>query len=191
MTIPMSRPPDGRHGNPPVLPVDVSEPTHASAPPELIPTTRERNLNILSTLMRDLMVEDDPALVLLLERGLTAYSHQCLSADNGENGAWLAADEAVELVRLDILLPRLDAHRVLQRVRLRRPEVPVLMLTARDDVRKKVHALDAGADDYLAKPFDLEELPARMRALTRRADQPPSSTIEAGNLKVDLCSRRV
>jgi DNA-binding response OmpR family regulator len=95
------------------------------------------------------------------------------------------------LVLLDIMLPRLDGHQVLQRIRLRRPEVPVLMLTARDEMRHKVDALDSGADDYLTKPFDLEELLARVRALTRRADQPSSSRIEAGDLKVDLRSRRV
>jgi DNA-binding response OmpR family regulator len=138
-----------------------------------------------------LLIEDDPAIVRFLERGLAAHGHQTLSADNGEDGARLAADESVELILLDIMLPLLDGHQVLQRIRLRRPEVPVLMLTARDEMRHKVDALDSGADDYLTKPFDLEELLARIRALTRRADQPSSSRIEAGDLKVDLRSRRV
>jgi DNA-binding response OmpR family regulator len=95
------------------------------------------------------------------------------------------------MVLLDIMLPRLDGQQVLQRIRLRRPSLPVLMLTARDEVRHKVDALDGGADDYLTKPFDLEELLARMRALTRRSDQPWSSKMEFGDLNVDLRSRRV
>jgi DNA-binding response OmpR family regulator len=141
--------------------------------------------------MRVLIVEDDVAIVRFLERGLAAHGHRAVTADNGEAGVRLAVDESIDLVLLDIMLPQLDGHRVLERIRLRRPELPVLMLTARDDLRNKVNALDAGADDYLTKPFDLEELLARIRALTRRADQPRASRIEAGDLKVDLRSRRV
>jgi DNA-binding response OmpR family regulator len=141
--------------------------------------------------MQILIVEDDPAIVRFLERGLAAHGHRVISADNGEDGVRLALDESVDLVLLDIMLPQIDGHRVLERIRLRRPELPVLMLTARDDIQNKVNALDAGADDYLTKPFDLEELLARIRALTRRADQPRASRIEAGDLKVDLRSRRV
>jgi two-component system, OmpR family, response regulator len=89
------------------------------------------------------------------------------------------------------MLPGMDGQEVLRRIRARRPGLPVLMLTARDEVRDKVRALDGGADDYLTKPFDLEELMARMRALVRRADQPQSSRIEMGDLKIDLLSRRV
>jgi DNA-binding response OmpR family regulator len=141
--------------------------------------------------MQILIIEDEQAIVRFLERGLAAHGHRVISVDNGEDGVRLALDESVDLVMLDIMLPQLDGHRVLERIRLRRPEVPVLMLTARDDIQNKVNALDAGADDYLTKPFDLEELLARIRALTRRADQPRASRIEAGDLKVDLRSRRV
>jgi DNA-binding response OmpR family regulator len=138
-----------------------------------------------------LLIEDDPAIVRFLERGLAAHGHRTISADNGEDGLRMAADEAVDLVLLDIMLPRLDGRRVLERIRLRRSDLPVLMLTARDEVHNKVGALDSGADDYLTKPFDLEELLARMRALTRRSDQSWSSRMEFGDLKVDLRSRRV
>jgi DNA-binding response OmpR family regulator len=141
--------------------------------------------------MRVLVVEDDLAIARFLERGLAAHGHRTVLADNGEDGVRLAADESIDLVLLDIMLPQLDGHRVLERIRLRRSELPILMLTARDDLRNKVNALDAGADDYLTKPFDLEELLARIRALTRRADQPRASRLEAGDLKVDLRSRRV
>jgi two-component system, OmpR family, response regulator len=138
-----------------------------------------------------LIVEDDPAIVRFLERGLAAHGHTTMTAADGEEGVRLASDENVEMVLLDIMLPRLDGQQALQRIRLRRPSLPVLMLTARDEVRHKVDALDGGADDYLTKPFDLEELLARIRALTRRSDQPWSSKMDFGDLGVDLRSRRV
>jgi DNA-binding response OmpR family regulator len=141
--------------------------------------------------MRVLIVEDDPAIARFLERGLAAHGHQSISTDNGRDGVVMAADESVDFVLLDIMLPGMDGQEVLRRIRARRPGVPVLMLTARDEVRDKVSALDGGADDYLTKPFDLEELLARMRALVRRADQPQASRIVVGDLKMDLRSHRV
>jgi DNA-binding response OmpR family regulator len=141
--------------------------------------------------MRVLIVEDDPAIVRFLERGLAAHGHQSINADNGQDGVLMAADESVDFVLLDIMLPGMDGQEVLRRIRARRPGVPVLMLTARDEVRDKISALDGGADDYLTKPFDLEELFARMRALVRRADQPYASRIQIGDLKMDLRSHRV
>jgi two-component system OmpR family response regulator len=141
--------------------------------------------------MRVLIVEDDPAIVRFLERGLAADGHRAITADNGQDGVQMAADESVDFVLLDIMLPGMDGQEVLRRIRARRPGVPVLMLTARDEVGDKISALDGGADDYLTKPFDLEELLARMRALVRRADQPQASRIQIGDLKLDLRSRRV
>ena len=138
-----------------------------------------------------LIIEDDPAIVRFLKRGLAAHGHNALTAEDGEEGARLANDEPVDMVLLDIMMPRLDGHQTLRRIRLHRPDLPVLMLTARDEVQHKVNALDGGADDYLTKPFDLEELMARMRALTRRSDQPWSSKMEFGDLKVDLRSHQV
>jgi DNA-binding response OmpR family regulator len=140
--------------------------------------------------MRILAIEDDPGILRMLERGLTAAGHQVLTAASGEDGALLAVDESVDLVLLDIGLPELSGHDVLARVRQRRPGLPVLMLTARDDLETKVRALDAGADDYLTKPFAFEELLARIRALTRRADQATASTIEVGEVRLDLLARR-
>jgi DNA-binding response OmpR family regulator len=140
--------------------------------------------------MRILAIEDDPGILRMLERGLAAAGHQVLTAASGEDGALLAVDESVDLVLLDIGLPELSGHDVLARVRQRRPGLPVLMLTARDDLETKVRALDAGADDYLTKPFAFEELLARIRALTRRADQATASTIEVGEVRLDLLARR-
>lgn len=139
--------------------------------------------------MRILIVEDEPAIVRFLERGLNAHGYQVLSADNGEDGVRLAVEDSIDLVLLDISLPKLDGHDVLRRIRSRRPGLPVLMLTARDGLQDKVGALNSGADDYLTKPFVFEELLARIRALSRRADQQRSSQITAGDLGIDLLSR--
>jgi len=140
--------------------------------------------------MRILAVEDEPAILRMLERGLTAAGHQVLTATSGEDGAMLAVDEEPDVVLLDISLPELSGHEVLARIRMRRPSLPVLMLTARDDTDNKVRALDAGADDYLTKPFAFEELLARIRALTRRADQSSAAALEVGDVRLDLLGRR-
>ena len=141
--------------------------------------------------MRVLIVEDDPGIARFLERGLAAHGHRALTANNGQDGVQMATDESVDFILLDIMLPGMDGQEVLRRIRARRPGVPVLMLTARGEVQDKISALDGGADDYLTKPFDLEELLARMRALVRRADQPQASRIQIGDLKMDLRSHRV
>jgi len=141
--------------------------------------------------MRILIIEDDPAIVRFVQRGLEAHGHQVISADHGEQGVLLATDETVEMVLLDISLPGLDGYQVLGRIRAVHPALPVMMLAARDDLQHKVDALDAGADDYLTKPFAFAELLARIRALARRADQPRAAHIRAGDLRIDLLSRRV
>jgi DNA-binding response OmpR family regulator len=139
--------------------------------------------------MRILIVEDEPAIGSALESGLSAHGYRCLSADNGYEGVFLATtEEALNLVLLDLTLPGLDGQEVLRRIRMSRPQLAVLVLTARDDLVNKVQALNAGADDYITKPFAFEELLARVRALLRRADQPRSTWLEAGALRVDLLS---
>jgi DNA-binding response OmpR family regulator len=140
--------------------------------------------------MRILAVEDDPGILRMLERGLAAAGHQVLTASTGEDGAVLATEEGVDIVLLDVSLPELSGHEVLARIRARRPALPVLMLTARDDLDNKLRALDAGADDYLTKPFAFEELLARIRALTRRSDQATAGALEVGDVRLDLLGRR-
>jgi DNA-binding response OmpR family regulator len=140
--------------------------------------------------MRILAIEDEPAILRMLERGLAAAGHQVLTAETGVDGAILAEDEAVELVLLDISLPELDGYAVLARIRARRPDLPVVMLTARDDLSNKVRALDRGADDYVTKPFAFEELLARIRALERRADQVTATDLVVGDVRLDLLGRR-
>ena len=141
--------------------------------------------------MRILLIEDEPAVARMVERGLTAHGHQVLTAESGEDGLLFVRTEALDLVLLDILLPGADGHQVLADIRRARSDLPVMMLTARDDLRSKVSALDGGADDYVTKPFVFEELLARIRALTRRADQRQASTLEFGDLRIDLLSHRV
>jgi DNA-binding response OmpR family regulator len=140
--------------------------------------------------MRILIIEDDEAIARVLQRGLRAHGHQTVLAETGEDGVLLATDETVELIILDISLPGLNGHQVLERIRGTRSRLPVLMLTARSDLDSKVKALNAGADDYLTKPFAFEELLARIHAITRRLDQPESSQIRAGQLRLDLLAQR-
>ena len=141
--------------------------------------------------MRILVIEDEPAVARMVERGLTAHGHQVLIAETGEDGLLFVRSEPIDLVLLDILLPGRDGHEVLADIRRLRSDLPVIMLTARDDLDSKVTALDSGADDYITKPFAFEELLARVRALTRRADQKQASSIEIGDLRIDLLSHRV
>jgi DNA-binding response OmpR family regulator len=140
--------------------------------------------------MRILIIEDESAIVRFLERGLAAHGHEVVSAENGEDGVVLATDESIDIVLLDISLPGLDGHQVLARIRANRPSLPVLMLTARDELQHKVSALTAGADDYLTKPFAFAELLARIHALIRRADLREVSQLKAGKLRLDLLAHR-
>lgn len=142
-----------------------------------------------------LIVEDDAAIVRLLERSLRAQGYQVVSVRSGEAALQVVAEGTVDLIVLDIALPgRLDGHQVLRAVRALDEILPVLMLTARHETRSKVTAFDSGADDYLTKPFDLEELLARIRALLRRRAslQPEAAqaVLQAGDLVVDPLSYR-
>ena len=141
--------------------------------------------------MRILIVEDDPAIVRLLERGLALYGYGCLEAGTGEEGVRLALEEEVELVLLDISLPGLGGVEALRRIRDQKPALPVMMLTARDDIAAKVGTLESGADDYLTKPFVFEELLARIRTLYRRANLSGDACIRAGDLTIDSARRQV
>ncbi len=141
--------------------------------------------------MRILLIEDDAAIARTIERGLGAHGHQILHAETSEDGLLFLATEPVDMVLLDIMLPDRDGHETLADIRRRRRDLPVVMLTARDDLGSKVDALEGGADDYLTKPFAFEELQARIRAVTRRAEGRASSLMEWGDLRIDLRSHRV
>jgi DNA-binding response OmpR family regulator len=141
--------------------------------------------------MRILLVEDEFNLASVMQRGLEAQGYQTPIAETGEDAIMMIRTEPVDLVLLDIALPDRDGHEVLREIRRLRRDLPVIMVTARDDTASKVGALDQGADDYITKPFIFDELLARIRALTRRADQAQASTIAWEGLRIDLLSHRV
>ncbi len=135
--------------------------------------------------MRILVVEDDAALSNLLVRALREESYAVDLASDGQEAEWLAFENPYDLIVLDIMLPRKSGIEVLHSLRKGSIKTPVLMLTARDAKDDIVKGLDCGADDYLTKPFDLEELFARIRALLRRQGAEPTTVLEVGPLKID------
>jgi DNA-binding response OmpR family regulator len=138
-----------------------------------------------------LVIEDEPGIVDFLERGLRAQGFEVVSALDGDRGLELARSENVDLVVLDLLLPGRDGLDVLEALRTMQPSLPVIVLTALDEVDHRVAGLDAGAADYLTKPFSLAELAARIRAQLRMAAQVPQTTLSAGGVEIDLLSREV
>ena len=141
--------------------------------------------------MRLLLVEDDPTLRAQLHAGLSEAGYAVDAADNGRDAHHLGDVEPFDAVILDLGLPLLDGLSVLRRWRASGRTMPVLILTARDSWHEKVAGIDAGADDYLAKPFHMEELLARVRALIRRAQGLASPLLHCGPLTLDTRSGRV
>jgi two-component system OmpR family response regulator len=141
--------------------------------------------------MRVLLVEDEPTLRSQLRVGLMEAGYAVDEADNGRDAQHLGETESFDAVVLDLGLPVLDGLTVLQRWRTAGRTMPVLILTARDSWHEKVAGIDAGADDYLAKPFHMEELLARVRALIRRAQGLASPLLQCGALSLDTRGGRV
>jgi two-component system, OmpR family, response regulator len=141
--------------------------------------------------MRILVVEDDPDLNRQLVSALTDAGYVVDSAKDGEEGHYLGETEPYDAVILDLGLPVLDGVSVLEKWRRNEKKMPVLILTARDRWSDKVQGFDAGADDYVAKPFHMEEVLARVRALLRRSAGHATSEIECGPLLLDTKSARV
>jgi len=141
--------------------------------------------------MRILLVEDDRELQRLLRKALADAGYVVDSAFDGEEGHFLGDTEPYDAVVLDLGLPKLDGVSVLEKWRKAGKMMPVLILTARDSWSDKVAGFDAGADDYVAKPFYTEELLARLRALLRRAAGLAAAEIEIGPLRIDTRASRV
>lgn len=140
--------------------------------------------------MRLLIIEDDPLLLRSLATGLREENYAVDTASDGEAGLFKASEFDYDCIILDGMLPVFDGWEILRRLRpLKR--TPVLMLTARDAVPDRIRGLDAGADDYLTKPFDGEELLARIRALIRRSSGQASSLIEVDGVVIDTAGRTV
>jgi len=141
--------------------------------------------------MRILMVEDDEALGKFVRQGLEGEHHVVDVITDGEKACAATSDFEYDVVILDLNLPKLDGVSVLRQLRLRRPSLPVLILTQRARVEDRVLCLDTGADDYLSKPFSFSELSARIRALVRRSHLPSESVITIADLKLDRVQRIV
>jgi two-component system OmpR family response regulator len=140
--------------------------------------------------MRVLVVEDETRMARLLKRALEEEGRAVDIAASGADGAWVATENAYGAIILDVMLPDFDGFELCRRLREKGQWAPVLMLTARDSVGDRVRGLDAGADDYLVKPFSLLELAARLRALARRGDRARPVVLAEGDLKLDPAAKR-
>ncbi|WP_336923316.1 response regulator transcription factor [Aquipuribacter sp. SD81] len=141
--------------------------------------------------MRLLLVEDDPDLGPLLLEQLQGEGHVVDLLQDGEDALWLATEQTYDAVVLDVDLPGVDGFTVCARLREAGDATPVVMLTGRSDVADRVRGLDSGADDYLAKPFHLAELGARLRAVARRGEREVLLRLEVGEVVVDPATRAV
>jgi DNA-binding response OmpR family regulator len=141
--------------------------------------------------VRILLIEDEAGIVEFVRKALRADGHQVDVSGDGVEGERLALTRDVDLVILDRLLPGREGVEVLRGIRAAKPDLPVIMLTALGEVGAKVEALDAGATDYVTKPFSVDELLARVRAHLRRPSQPEATRLSAAGIDVNLLSREV
>jgi two-component system OmpR family response regulator len=141
--------------------------------------------------MRLLLVEDEPDLADVLSRALTDSDFAVDVSPDGDDGLFRALEIPYDAIVLDVMLPRRSGWQVLEALRAAGKTTPVLMLTARDAIEDRVKGLNLGADDYLTKPFAVEELVARLRALSRRADGQPAPELEIAGVRIDMAARRV
>lgn len=140
--------------------------------------------------MRVLIAEDDAAIAAGVAAALRRSGHAVDLVEDGSRADLALHDTSYDLLVLDLGLPRLDGDHVLQRLRGRGGEIPVLVITAREGLRERVRVLDLGADDYLVKPFALDEFQARVRALLRRVTSKGTPELKLGHLRIDLPGRR-
>lgn len=141
--------------------------------------------------MQLLVVEDDPVTGKALRQGFLEAGDECVWAKDGQRGLELARSQQFDAIVLDLMLPGKKGLAVLHELRSEGVQTPVLLLTALGSVEERVEGLTAGADDYLVKPFSLAELLARIKAVCRRSMTRPSPVLQAGNLNLDLATRRV
>lgn len=141
--------------------------------------------------MRVLVVEDEPGIAKFIRQGLSEAGYVVDVAQDGKDGLNYALATEYDIIVLDILVPTMDGLRILKELRSRSVKTPVLLLTARDTVDDRVRGLDAGADDYLVKPFAFSELLARLRALLRRPPLQVGTVLQVGNLELDTAQRQV
>lgn len=135
--------------------------------------------------MRILVVEDEPRMAALLQRGFTDEGYAVDVSTDGVDALWIATENPFDAIVLDVMLPGKNGYDVCRELRAADRWAPIIMLTARDAIDERVQGLDAGADDYLPKPFSFAELSARVRALVRRGAQERPTIIEVGDLRLD------
>ena len=141
--------------------------------------------------MRLLLIEDEARVAEALRRGLTADGFTVDHADNGIDGLWMAQEQQYSLVLLDVMLPGMNGFKVCQQLRERDDRTPILMVTAKLGEDDQIEGLEAGADDYLTKPFTYKVLLARVRALLRRSGTSPAGReIVVGDVRLDVIARR-
>lgn len=141
--------------------------------------------------MRVLLVEDEPGIAQFISQGLNEAGYATDVATDGEEGLDYALAAEYDIIILDIMLPKIDGLQLLRKLRTQSLKTPVLLLTARDAIEDRVRGLDAGADDYLSKPFALNELLARLRALLRRPPMQQDTVLRVGDLEMNVATREV
>jgi DNA-binding response OmpR family regulator len=141
--------------------------------------------------MRLFVVEDERRLAGIIKRGLIEEGYAVDVAYDGEDAQYMADTTSYDLIILDIMLPKKDGVTLCQELRMKRVNIPILMLTAKDTIEDRVRGLDSGADDYMVKPFAFSELIARVRALLRRDAFSKTPTIQVGDLTMDTLTREV
>lgn len=141
--------------------------------------------------MKILLVEDDPKLAGLVTKGLTARGFIVDHADNGDDGFVLATTRNYDAIVLDVMLPGRDGLSILRQLRAKCMSVPVVLVTARSALNERLEGLNLGADDYLSKPFYVDELIARLHAVTRRAAGHPLALLQHGPVSINLVAREV
>ncbi len=141
--------------------------------------------------MKALLIEDDKKISSFVQKGLKEQGFTVESCDDGDDGYLRATTQAYDVIVLDIMLPGRDGLSILRNLREQKNSVPVILLTARSALNERLEGLNLGADDYLCKPFFIEELTARIHAVTRRASGEPLNLLQCGDLVVNLVSREV
>ena len=141
--------------------------------------------------MKILVVEDEKRLGKLIKKGLEEENYLVDLVYDGEEALNYLSTQNYDVVILDLMIPKLDGKEVIKTLRIKNVKVPIIVLTAKDEIKSKIEALDLGADDYITKPFNFEELLARIRAVLRRDKDIKSSTINIGDLEIDLAKSTV
>lgn len=141
--------------------------------------------------MRILIVEDEKKVAAFIRKGLEEETYAVDAAHDGEEGLLLAETNQYDLIVLDLMLPKMNGLEVLEKLRDKRNNTPILLLTAKDSVEDKVTGLNKGADDYLTKPFAFSELLARIRSLLRRGQSETQTVLQVSDLTLDLISHKV